>query len=378
MEATIETSVVFEFLEESTARITSLRGGTRSGKTINTLIYWIIRLLKESGKVLTIGRETMPALRATAMRDFFDLLNRLHLYDPAKHNKSSHEYTLNGNLVEFVGLKEDRRVRGRKRNYLFLNEANECDLEAFRQLAFRTTEKIVIDYNPSEPFSWVYDDVETREDCDLLVTTYRDNPFLEPSIVAEIERLKDADNDYWKVYGLGERSSGSALIFTHWKEVTTIPEGERKYGLDFGYNNPTALIEVTMHDNELFWRELLYQTKLTTADLIEKLKGFPELEGGQIIADSAEPKTIEEIARAGFNIYPAYKNVEDTVDFIKSKPLRIHAESSNLLREIKRYSWKTDRDGKLMDEVIKFDDHLLDAGRYASYEFNEGDTGHAY
>jgi phage terminase large subunit len=264
------------------------------------------------------------------------------------------------------------RVRGRKRDYLFLNEANECDQEAFRQLAFRTTEKIVLDYNPSEPFSWVYDDVETREDCDLLVTTYRDNPFLEDSLVSEIERLKDADQDYWKIYGLGERAGGSSLVFNHWREVERIPDGERVYGLDFGYNNPTALIEVTMRDNELFWRELLYQTKLTTSDLIEKLKTFPQLKGCEIIADSAEPKTIEEISLAGFNIQAAYKDVEDTVDFIKSKPLRIHKESTTLLREIKRYSWKTDKNGKLMDEVVKFDDHLIDAGRYGSYKFNQG------
>lgn len=372
MQVAIDTNSVFEFLSESTARVTSLRGGTRSGKTHNTLVYWIVRLMQETGKVLTIARQTMPALRASAMRDFFAILNGLGLYDEADHNKTSNEYELRGNLVEFIGLNESMRVRGRKRNYLFLNEANECDREAFRQLAFRTTDKIVLDYNPSEAFSWIYDDVETRDDCDLFVTTYLDNPFLEPSLVTEIERLRDADEDYWKIYGLGEVASGSTRIFTHWKEVPAVPDGNKKYGLDFGYNNPTALVEVTMRDDELYWREMLYQTKLTTADLIEKLKVMPELGGrAEIVADSAEPKTIEEISRAGFNIRPAYKNVKDTVDFIKSKPLRVESGSSNLLREIKRYSWKVDKNGKTLDEVVKFDDHLMDAARYASYGFNE-------
>jgi phage terminase large subunit len=386
MEAEISSNVVFEFLTDSTKRITSLRGGTRSGKTTNTLIYWVTRLLQEHGKVLTIARQTMPALRASAMRDFFEILNRLTLYDESCHNKTSNEYHLHGNLVEFVGLSESMRVRGRKRNYLFLNEANESELEAFRQLAFRTTDKIVLDYNPSEAFSWIYDDVETREDCDMLVTTYLDNPFLEASLVAEIERLREADADYWKVYGLGEPGSGSSRVFTHWRETTTIPEvGIKVYGLDFGYNNPTALLEATYADRVLYWREMLYESKLTTSDLIGKLKTLPELydaekgraRGAEIIADSAEPKTIEEIARAGFQIRAAYKDVKDTIDFIKSCPLRVDANSPNLLREIKRYSWKTDRNGKVLDEVIKFDDHLMDGGRYGSYAIHLGETGGA-
>lgn len=375
MEAAIDTNLVYEFLSDSQARISSLRGGTRSGKTTNTLIYWIVRLLQESGKVLTIARQTMPALRASAMRDFFEILNNLNIYSEADHNKTSNEYNLHGNLVEFIGLNESMRVRGRKRNYLFLNEANECDQEAFRQLSFRTTDKIVLDYNPSEAFSWIYDDVEKRDDCDLLVTTYLDNPFLEASLVAEIERLRDADADYWKIYGLGEIASGSTRIFTHWRTVTDAEypynRGERAYGLDFGYNNPTALTETILYDNTLYWRELLYQTKLTNADLIERLKTFPELKGAQIVADSAEPARIEEIQRAGFKIESAYKDREDTIDFVKSKPLRIHEGSENLLREIKRYSWKTDKNGNILDEVVKFDDHLLDAGRYSSYKLHE-------
>jgi phage terminase large subunit len=367
----IKTNRVFGFLWNSPNRISSLRGGTRSGKTHNALRYWIVRLKAEryQGKILTVARQTMPALRASAMRDFFEILNELGVYSEANHNKTANEYTLFGNLVEFVGLSESMRVRGRKRNYLFLNEANECDAEAFRQLSFRTTDKIVLDYNPSEAFSWIYDDVETRDDCDLLVTTYLDNPFLERSLVGEIERLKDADEDYWKIYGLGEIASGSTRIFTHWREVSNIPDeyDGRVYGLDFGYNNPTALLEVTSRDGVLYWRQLLYQTKLTTTDLIEKLKTFPELAGAKIIADAAEPKTIQEINEAGFWCEPAYKNVKDTVDWVKAQPLRVDAGSPDLLREIKRYSWKTDKAGKATDEVVKFDDHLMDAGRYGSY-----------
>lgn len=372
----IQTNSVFDFLSTSKKRIKSLRGGTRSGKTYNILIYFVMKYLKCTGRTLSIVRQTMPALKATAMRDFFEILDILGLYDEANHNKTANEYHLNGNLIEFIGLKESRRVRGRKRDDLFINEVNETELEAFRQLMFRTTDEVVLDYNPSEPYHWVYDDVETRDDCDLMVTTYLDNPFLEETLVNEIERLQAADQDYWKIYGLGERAGGSSLVFTHWRPLSdeAWPHGlgEKVNGLDFGYNNPTAVTEVTFYDDALYWRERLYQTKLTNPDRIEQFKEKDI--AGRFIADSAEPASIEEIQRAGFSIDAAYKIVKDTIDFVKSKPLFIHAESTNLLREIKRYSWKKDpRTEKLLDEVVKFDDHLMDAGRYASWIFNRAD-----
>lgn len=372
----IRTNRVYQLLTNSDKRITSLRGGTRSGKTYNVLIYFVMKYLQETGKVLTIARQTMPALKASAMRDFFEILDSLGLYEEANHNKTSNEYELNGNLIEFIGLSESARIRGRKRDDAFINEINETTLDAFRQLAFRTKRKIVGDYNPSDSFSWIYDDVETREDCDLYVTTYKDNPFLEPSLVREIEMLQDSDQEYWNIYGLGLIGTGATRVWTHWREEQGINwpynKGQTVYGLDFGYNNPSAICEVTYYDNILYWRELLYQSKLTNADLITKLKSIPELRGQLIIADAAEPQRIEEIKRGGFRIQAAYKIVKDTVDFVKSKGLRIHTESANLLREIKRYSWKTDKNGQIIDgEVVKFDDHCLDAGRYASFHFNQ-------
>jgi phage terminase large subunit len=376
MSQTIDTSIVFDYLSNSTARVKSLRGGTRSGKTYNACIYWIAKCLETKGRILTIARQTMPALRASVMRDFFEVLETFGLYDEANHNKTQNEYELNGNLIEFIGIKESRRIRGRKRDDLFINEANETDLESFRQLALRTKGEIVIDYNPSETHSFIYDQVENRADSELFVTTYRDNPFLEQSIVDEIELLKDADEEYWKVYGLGQVANISNVIFTHWRESKEFPEGrgEAYFGLDFGYNNPTALTEVRLFDGRLYWRELLYQSKLTNADLIEKLKGIPELAGGTIVADSAEPQRIEEIQRAGFRIEAADKSkdsVKKGIDFIKTKPLLIDPASANILREIKRYAWKRDKDGNILDEVIKFDDHALDAARYASHKLEQ-------
>lgn len=377
IEKTVQTNIVYEFLENSQKRVRSLRGGTRSGKTYNVLKWYVMRYMQERGNTLTIARQTMPALKASAMRDFFEILDDLDLYDESNHNKTANEYELNGNLVEFIGLSEEARIRGRKRTDVFINEINETTLDAFRQLSFRTSRFIVGDYNPSEPYSWVYDNVESRPDCDLFVTTYKDNPFLEPMLVQEIEMLKEADPEYWTVYGLGEIGRGGTRIFPHWQECLganwPYNKGQTVYGLDFGYNNPSALVEVIFYDGALYWRELMYERGLTNSDLVARLKTIPELKGQLIIADSAEPDKIEDLKRAGFRAQPAFKVVKETVDAVKAKPLYIHPSSENIKREIKKYSWKTDtKTGLLLDEVVKFDDHAMDAGRYGSYFFHKG------
>lgn len=376
MNLTINTNIVFEFLSTCKKRIKSLRGGTRSGKTYNVLIFLIVAALGFSGKTITIARQTMPALRATAMRDFFEILENLNLYDEKNHSKTSNEYVLNGNRFEFIGLKESRRVRGRKRHILYINEANETDYEAFQQLAFRTSESIILDYNPSEAYSWLYDSVETREDCELLVTTYLDNPFLEDQLVQEIEMLKGANEEYWKIYGLGQVAGNQKLVFSHWQMISEknypFEKGEKMLGMDFGHTAPSTLIETTLWENTLYWRELLYKPKLTTPKLIEELRFIPEAQNLTIYADCAEPDRIEEICEAGFDCRPAYKNHKTTIDFVRSKPFRVLETSVNILREIKKYSWKTDKDGKIIDgEVVDFDNHAMDGGRYASYQLGK-------
>jgi phage terminase large subunit len=381
MELRIKTNKVFEHLSKSAKRIKSERGGTRSGKTYNILIFLIILAVNTDPhifgkKIITIARQTMPSLRATAMRDFFEILDTLNLYDEKNHHKTNNEYVLNGHTFEFIGLTESKRVRGRKRHICYINEANETDYETFFQLNIRTTESMIIDYNPSDTYSWIYDQVETREDCDLLVTTFLDNPFLEQQLVAEILLLKDASPEYWKIYGEGMVAGNQKLIWSHWKITSEanypFERGEKILGLDFGHTAPSALVEVNYWENTLYWRELLYQAKLTNSQLIEKLKFIPEAHKYPIFADCAEPDRIQEIVEAGFDCRPAYKNHKTTIDFVRSKPIRILDGSANILREIKKYSWKTDKNGNIIDgEVVDFDNHSMDAGRYASYQFGQ-------
>jgi phage terminase large subunit len=251
---------------------------------------------------------------------------------------------------------------------LFINEANEVNYESWMQLALRTTDKIVLDYNPSDYYSWIYDKVIPREDTDFTITTYKDNPFLDKNIVAEIERLKDADHEYWRVYGLGERAISEATIYSHWRRRRNFPEGgDVFYGLDFGFNHQTALVRCKNFDGDIYVEQLIYDTKMSTSLLIDRMKSLGLSRKDDIFADPAEPKTIAEVNKAGFNLKLAAKDVFAGVNKVKSFPLFIKSESLDLLDEIKNYKWKTDNDGNTMDEPVKFRDHLMDAMRYAIY-----------
>lgn len=188
----IQSTVVFRLLANSKKRIVALQGGARSGKTYNVLVYFISRLLQENGKVLTIVRDSLPSIKGSVLRDFIDILTRLGIYDEMKHNKTENVYDLNGNIVEFVSADQPHKIRGRKRDYLFVNEANEISYDAWLQLAFRTEKMIVVDYNPSESESYLWDHVLTRDDVDFHITTYRDNPFLPEELVAEISLVRNA------------------------------------------------------------------------------------------------------------------------------------------------------------------------------------------
>lgn len=363
----VKTNVVFHHLEESTNRYTIEQGGTRSGKTYNILLWLISQGLRSTGKTITISRKTLPSLRTSSMRDFFEILERMNLYREGNHNKTESTYRLNGNLYEFISLDQPQKVRGRKRNILFINEANELTKEDFFQLNIRTTDKVIIDYNPSEEF-WVLDEVKPRTDADFHITTYKDNPFLPDSLVREIERLQEQDEWYWKVYGLGQMAAIQGVIFTNYEIQQFDPEEKELmgYGLDFGFSNhPTAMVEVRMAEGELWLRQLIYERGLTNPDIarqIEELKIETE-----IIADLAEPKSIEEIARAGVLIRGANKgpdSVRAGIDKVRQWKLNIHPDSVDLIREVKSYKYKQDKDGNYINEPVKKYDHLMDALRY--------------
>jgi phage terminase large subunit len=328
---------------------------------------------KNCGSVITIVRKTLPALKGSAYRDFMKIINDEGWYDENNHNKSEMTYLLFGNLVEFISVDQPQKIRGRKRNIVFINESNELSYEDFFQLNVRTTDKIIIDYNPSDEFHWIYDKLQPREDADFFVTTYKDNPFLEKELIEEIERLEQADENHWRVYGLGQRGVSRDTIYTHWKMCDELPmKGEIFMGQDFGYNVQSALVLCEFYEGSIYAKELLYETKLTTNDLIERYKEIGVSKTIEIFCDSAEPKTIEEMYRAGYNVKEADKDVTEGIRKVKSLPLYITKDSTNMLKEIKSYKWKSDMNGKPVkdkdkDEPVKFNDHSMDALRYAVF-----------
>ena len=369
--AKIETNKVFGHLLRSDKKIIVEQGGTRSGKTYNILLWIIFKYTEqETDKTITICRKSFPSLRASVMRDFFDILRDHDLYQEEYHNKSNHEYYLNGNLVEFISLDQPQKIRGRKRNLLYINEANELYYEDWQQLIFRTDGRIILDYNPSDSFHWIYDRVIPRDDCDFYQTTYKDNPFLDTSIKNEIERLKDTDEDYWRIYGLGERGASRATVFQF--QVAEEPKGQLiSLGLDFGFtNDPTALVKVFKDGENLYIQELLYHTNLTNQDISDKLTQLGLTRFDEIWADSAEPKSIEELHRMGWNIKPTAKGADSVmagIDILKRHKIYLVKDSHNAIREFQNYKWQEDKNGNLLNRPIDAFNHAIDATRYATF-----------
>jgi phage terminase large subunit len=367
--SSIKTNKVFRHLEDSAAKIVVQQGGTRSGKTYN-IILWIIfsYCQKNEGKIITICRKTYPALRGTVMRDFLTILKDHEIYSEEHHSKTASEYKLNGNTIEFISLDMPQKIRGRKRDLLFANEANELNFEDWQQLLFRTNEKVIIDFNPSEEFHWIYDHVLPRKDVEFYQTTYKDNPFLGAEIKAEIERLKEIDENYWRVYGLGERGQAKSLVYT-FTTIKEIPKEAKlvSYGLDFGYSSdPTSLVRTYILGDDMYVDELLYRTGMTNQDIANEMKVLGLDRSNEVFADSAEPKSIEEIYRMGWNVKPTIKgSINIGIDIIRRYKLHATESSFNLIKELRNYKYIEDKNGQMTNKPVDNFNHALDALRYS-------------
>lgn len=369
----IQTNVVWKHLETSKKRIIIEQGGSRSGKTYNILM-WIVfgYCLRNKNKIISICRKTFPALRTSALRDFLEILKTHELYKEEDHNKTSSEYKLNGNLIEFISLDSPTKVRGRKRDLLFINEANELYWEDWNQLIFRTIGRVILDYNPSDEFHWIYDKVKTREDADFFKTTYKNNKFLEESIVKEIERLQYTDENYWRIYGLGEIGQSKSTIFD-FREIETIPENAKfiSLGMDFGFSNdPSVLCKIYLHDTNIYCEELFYRTGMTNRDIHNELLSLGIDRRDEIFADSAEPKTIDELHRFGWNIKRSTKgrdSINIGIDMLKRYTIHITKKSQNAIKEFRNYKWKEDRNGNILNQPEDKFNHFCDSLRYGVY-----------
>lgn len=374
MQLDIKGTRVLEFLWNSSKRFAILQGGTRSSKSYS-IMQWILLtcLGSESPLLVTIARKTLPSLKKSVLRDWIDMLQHYGLYDESIHNKSDNLFTIGQCTVEFISVDQSQKVRGAKRDILWVNETNEISAEEFFQLQIRTTGRIILDYNPTELDGWWIDLKTNRpNEVDFDISTFRDNPFLEQTIIDEIERLKHEDLDYYNIYNLGiaSRSVESILRCTQVEDIPVDSAQLVAIGLDWGFSNdPTAIVEVWQDGDRLYVNELLYRNGLTNADIANELRELGVDRSIDIIADSAEAKSIEEIRRYGYRIHPAKKgpdSVRQGIDILKRYQIHVTKASTNLIKEFNLYKWKRDPNGNLLNIPVDLWNHGIDAIRYVA------------
>ena len=358
-------------------------GGSRSGKTFAILQYILIYGLKNTGKTITIARKTFPSLRLGAYREFIEMLKSYEIYKVENHNKTNNIYTLNDNTVQFISIDQSMKLRGLKHDLVFIDEVNEVSKEEADQLFMRTNETIIMAQNPSDALHFSLK-MMSDPDCLYLHSTYIDNPFLSQAIVNQIESYKQTDEDMWLVYGCGMPAKNNELVYTNYEywnsddDLYNIDEkGDRYpkfeeviYGCDWGWNHPSAVMKVWIDTNfkRVWVKEIVHESFLTTDDLIVKMNELGVDKESRMYGDSAEPKTIESVRRAGFSIVPAMKEVNAGIDCVKSYKLFIHSESTKTQDELRKYKWKVKNEMKT-DEPVKLFDDGLSATRYAIYTY---------
>jgi phage terminase large subunit len=364
----IKSTVIFEKNYEAIAgdkRFIINEGGSRSSKTYSLCQLMIIYCLQNNNKVVSVIRKTFPALRATVLRDFIEILKDIGLYKQEMHNKSEHIYTFaNGSMVEFFSVDDEQKIRGRKRDIAWCNEANELYFDDFTQLNMRTEDKLIFDYNPSDSASWLYE--LPAEESIKIKSTYKDNPFLPESIKAQIEDLKRTDEALYQIYALGEKAISKSNIYSQWSFVAHRPAKFVKYvyGLDFGYNHPTALMRVYYCDNDIYIEPVIYESYLTTTMLIEKLATLNIEQTVTILADYSRPEIIQEMNIAGYDVQNANKVVKKGIDNLKTFGVFCQDDKA-IRREYENYKWKKIGDF-ITDEPVKLFDDAMDAIRYAT------------
>jgi len=353
-------------------------GGAGSGKSVFVAQRMLVRAMKEKGHKTLVVRKVAKTNRHSTFALITGIMQRWNIESLFKVNKSDMEITcLNGNQIIFTGLDDVEKLKSIANiTDIWVEEASEISHDDFKQLDLRLRGKtpyplqITLTFNPISALLWhkAYFFDNPKDNTVILKTTYLDNKFLDDEYKQVINNLQHEDTTYYNIYGLGEWGVLGNLIYSNWEVVSDVPASfdEVIWGLDFGFNNPSALLKIGIKDGNLYLLDEMYKTGLTNQDLIKELRHrVPTNEA--VYADSAEPARIEEIKRAGFRVYPAQKDVTDGLDFVKRQRLFIHKTCANVIKEIQGYKYKEDKDGNVFDEPVKFADHLMDAMRYAIY-----------
>ena len=362
-------------IEALQKRIKIIQGGTSAGKTYSVLAVLITKAASYSRTEISVVAESIPHLRRGALKDFLRIMKETGRYFDERFNKSLLKYEFsNGSVMEFFSADDSSKLRGARRDILYINECNNVTFESYNELAIRTKKEVYLDFNPANEF-WVHKELKDEPDSDFLILTYKDNEALDNSIVQQIEknRLKAETSAYWanwwRVYGLGEIGMLEGVIFSNWKTLDTLPKDAKLIGigLDFGYtNDPTAIIEIYNYNGTRILNELKYQTGMLNSDIAKELpKHVP------VYADSSEPKSIEEIKRYGITIKGVTKGKDSInygIDVMQRQEYLVTSNSVNLIKELRAYCWDTDKQGTRLNKPIDTNNHAIDALRYHEME----------
>ena len=355
-------------------RIKIIQGGTSAGKTFGILPILIDKAAKTGGLEISVVAESIPHLRRGALRDFLKCMKWTNRFVDERFNKSLLKYEFaNGSFIEFFSADDSSKLRGARRDILYVNECNNVNFEAYNEMSIRTKREIYLDFNPANEF-WV-EEIKEDKEADFIILTYKDNEALDKGIVDQIEknRLKADTSTYWrnwwKVYGLGELGMLEGVVFSNWKPIDIIPKDARLVGIgmDFGYtNDPTSIIEVYKHNETRILNEVTYQTGLLNSDIAKLLpKDVP------VYADSAEPKSIADIQRYGITIKGVTKgrdSINYGIDVMQREEYLVTSKSINLIKELRSYCWDSDKTGKRLNKPVDNYNHAIDAVRYHEME----------
>ena len=371
----VKKTIALKKLQKLNSRVRIVKGGTSASKTVSILALLINEAISYKGKEISVVSESIPHLRRGALKDFLGILKGLNRYKDSQFNKSTLKYNFsNGSYIEFFSTDQPDKLRGARRTDLYINECNNVPFDAYTQLAVRTSGVIWLDYNPSNLF-WVDKELIGKQDTDYITLTYKDNNALPETIVAEIEKAKHKAKtstywaNWWRVYGLGETGSLEGACIPEWKEIDNIPNEARllNYGMDFGYSvDPTTLIGLYKWNEAYIFDEVLYKKGMLNRDISRYLTQLDIKEN--IVADSAEPKSIAELQGYGHSIYGVSKGRDSVVyglNLINQNEIYITARSKNLKRELAGYVWAKDKEGNTLQKPTGAHPDCIDAARYA-------------
>uniref|UniRef100_A0A6M3KDE1 Putative terminase n=1 Tax=viral metagenome TaxID=1070528 RepID=A0A6M3KDE1_9ZZZZ len=361
-------------------RVRAVGGGTGASKTISILL-WLVQRCQHpnyAGELMSVVSESFPHLKRGAIRDFQNIMEEHGYWKEASYNRTDCIYTFpTGSKLEFFSADQPGKVRGPRRDILFINEANNVNYEIYTQLEVRTKKLIWLDWNPVSEF-WFYEYVKGNKDCDFITLTYKDNEALDKGIVTAIESRMHNKN-WWKIYGLGELGDAEGRVYRDWQQIDNVPHEARleRRGLDFGYtNDPSALVDIYYYNGSYILDERLYQKGMSNkqiADYVTNLE-YPSV---MVVADSAEPKSIDEIRTYGVNVMPVIKgkdSVAQGIQFVQDQRISVTKRSTNLLKEYRNYLYEVDKDGKTTNVPSPIFNHTMDAVRYGFDALRKTDT----